>query len=336
MEMKFPTPSSPRQAAGYSAEAIKSRAKSSFGRIGVLMGGPSTERDISLKSGNAVLESLQKQHLDAVAIDIKSENHRETAELIKSFGIDCAFVALHGRFGEDGQIQSILEGLKLRYTSSGVHASSVAMDKILAKKVFRENNLPVPAQVIIEKKSYDRNKVIKAGFGLPWVIKPSTQGSSIGLSIADNQEDVMAAIDIALSFDDRVLVEEYIKGRELTVGILENLPLCVIEIITKNRFFDFQAKYQHGLTEYIVPAQLPEAVACQAQGMAREAHRILGCFGCSRVDIMLDRENRLYILELNTIPGFTSTSLLPKAARFAGIDFDQMCLRLLEGAYEKE
>lgn len=146
----------------------------------------------------------------------------------------------------------------------------------------------------------------------------------------------MAAIDIALSFDDRVLVEEYIQGRELTVGILENLPLCVIEIITKNRFFDFQAKYQPGLTEYIVPAQLPEVVARQAQVMAREAHRILGCFGCSRVDIMLDSQNRLYILELNTIPGFTLTSLLPKAARFAGIDFDQLCLRLLEGAYEKE
>jgi len=316
--------------------AIKSKSQRSFGRIGVLMGGPSTERDISLKSGKAILESLKKQNLNAVAIDIKSEDHRETAELIKSFGIDCAFVALHGRFGEDGQIQSILEELKLRYTSSGVHASSVAMDKILAKKVFRENNLPVPDQVVIEKKSYDRNKVIKAGFGLPWVIKPATHGSSIGLSIADNQEDVIAAIDLALSFDDRVLVEEYIKGRELTVGILNDLPLCVIEIITKNRFFDFQAKYQPGFTEYVVPAQIPEDVARQAQEIALQAHRVLGCFGCSRVDIMLDSQDRLYILEVNTIPGFTSTSLLPKAARSAGIDFDQLCLRLLEGAYEKE
>ena len=307
-----------------------------FGKIGVLMGGPSSERDISLKSGKAVLGSLQKQNLDAVGIDIRSADHRQTAELIKSFNIDCAFVALHGRFGEDGQIQSVLEGLKLRYTGSGVKASGVAMDKIRAKNVFRENNLPVPEQIIIEKKSFDRSGPVKAGFGLPWVIKPATQGSSIGLSIADRQEQVPKAIELALGFDDRVLVEEYIKGRELTVGILENQPLCVIEIVTQNRFFDFQAKYQNGFTDYIVPAQLPEAIAERLREIAGLAHQVLGCFCFSRVDIMLGPDNGLYILEVNTIPGLTSSSLLPKAAGNAGIDFDQLCLKMLNSAYEKK
>jgi D-alanine-D-alanine ligase len=310
--------------------------KKSFGKIGVLMGGPSSEREISLKSGKAVLQSLKAQGLDAVAIDIKSGDHRDTAKLISSFSIDCAFVVLHGRFGEDGQIQSILEGLKLRYTGSGVNASRTAMDKISAKKLFNENNLTAPAQVIIEKKSYNRSDPIKAGFNLPWVIKPPTQGSSIGLSIVDKEEGVAAAIDIALGFDDRVLIEEYIEGRELTVGILENQPLCVIEIIPKKRFFDFEAKYQHGLTDYIVPAMLKDSISRAAQETALKAHRLLGCFGFSRVDIILDRQNRLYLLEVNTIPGLTSTSLLPKAAKFAGIDFDQLCLRLLKSAYEKE
>jgi D-alanine-D-alanine ligase len=313
-----------------------SAKKKSFGKVGVLMGGPSTEREISLKSGKAVFESLTQQGLDVAAIDVKSFDHRETAELIRSFNIDCAFVVLHGRFGEDGQIQSILEGLRLPYTGSGVEASRKAMDKVSAKKIFRKNNIPVPAELIIEKKSFLRGSLIEPGFGLPWVIKPPTHGSSIGLSLVEKAVDADKAIDIALGFDDRALVEEYIKGRELTVGILENQPLCVIEIIPKNKFFDFEAKYQSGLTDYIVPAQLEDSLSRRAREMALKAHQVLGCFGFSRVDIMLDQQNRLYVLEVNTIPGLTSTSLLPKAARYAGIDFDQLCLKLLESAYEKE
>lgn len=251
----------------------------SFGRVGVLMGGPSTEREISLKSGKAVFESLKKQGLDVAAIDIKSFDHRETAELIKSFGIDCAFVVLHGRFGEDGQIQSILEGLKLRYTGSGVEASRTAMDKVSAKKIFRENNIPVPQDLVIEKRSYRQDEAIKPMFKLPWVIKPPTHGSSIGLSLVENFEDAAKAIDVALGFDDRALVEEYIKGRELTVGILENHPLCVIEIVPKSKFFDFEAKYQSGITDYIVPARLDPDLGRLVQETAFKAHKVLGCFG---------------------------------------------------------
>jgi D-alanine-D-alanine ligase len=308
----------------------------SCGKIGILMGGPSTEREISLKSGKAVWESLKKQGLEVAAIDIKSFDHRETAELIRSFKIDCAFVVLHGRFGEDGQIQSILEGLHLRYTGSGVEASRTAMDKVLAKKIFRENNILAPAELVIEKKFYRRGELIKPAFNLPWVIKPPTHGSSIGLSLVEDADDAAKAVDIALGFDDRALVEEYIKGRELTVGILENQPLCVIEIIPKSKFFDYEAKYQSGLTEYVVPAELEESIIRRARETALKAHNILGCFGFSRVDIMLDEENRLYVLEVNTIPGLTSTSLLPKAAQYAGIDFDQLCLKLLKSAYEKK
>lgn len=315
---------------------VNAKAPVCFGRIGVLMGGPSSEREISLKSGNAILEALRRQNLDAVAIEIKNDNPEETAALIKSFSIDCAFIALHGRFGEDGQIQSILEGLKLRYTSSGVKSSSLAMDKVSAKKIFRENGLPVPAEAVIERAAYSRNKKVDAGFSFPWVIKPAAHGSSIGLSIAYKEADVAAAIEKALALDDRVLVEEFIKGRELTVGILENKPLSVIEIIPKDGIFDYQAKYNKGLTEYIVPAELDEAIACRAQKIAWEAHRLLGCSGCSRVDIILDKKNNPYILEVNTIPGFTATSLLPKAAKHAGIDFDQLCVKLLKFAYEKE
>ncbi len=306
-----------------------------FGKIGVLMGGPSTEREISLKSGKAVLQSLKSLGLEALAIDITTGDHGQTRELIRSAGIDCAFVVLHGRFGEDGQIQSILESLKLPYTGSGVKASQTAMDKISAKNIFRQNGLEVPAQVIIEKRSF-RKDPVKAGFGLPWVIKPPTHGSSIGMSIVDKPENLVAAIDIALGFDDRALIEEYIQGRELTVGILENQPLCVIEIVTKKRFFDFEAKYQNGFTDYIVPAQLQESLSRKAQEIALKAHSCLGCFGFSRVDMMLDRKSRLYLLEVNTIPGLTSTSLLPKAARFKGIEFDQLCLKLLKSAYEKK
>lgn len=315
---------------------MKSGLNKSYGKIGVLMGGPSTEREISLKSGKAVFESLTKHGLDVAAIDIKSFDHRDTAELIKSFNIDCAFIALHGRFGEDGQIQSILEGLKLPYTGSGVDASRTAMDKVSAKKIFRENNIPAPAELIIEKKSYLPGNLIKPGFALPWVIKPPTHGSSIGLSLVEKAEDSAKAVDIALGFDDRALVEEYIKGRELTVGILENQPLCVIEIIPKKKFFDFEAKYQSGFTDYIVPARLDDSLSRKAREMALKAHQVLGCFGFSRVDIMLDQQNSLYVLEVNTIPGLTSTSLLPKAAQYAGIEFDQLCLKLLESAYEKE
>lgn len=305
-----------------------------FGRIGVLMGGPSSEREISLKSGKAVFEAFKQLGLDVIAIDINTDNVQENIDLIKSNNIDCAFIALHGRFGEDGTIQEILENLKLPYTGSGVFASKLAMDKIASRKIFEKNGLKVPQYKQINRTSYDANSNIQNSFGYPLVIKPTTHGSSVGLSIIEKEEELANAIAFAFTFDDRVVMEEYIQGRELTVGILDDLALPVIEIVPKKMFFDFEAKYKPGLTHYIVPAELEECVAKKTMEAALTAHKLLGCFGCSRVDIILSENNQPYVLELNTIPGLTSTSLLPKAAKTIGIEFSDLCLKLIKLAYE--
>jgi D-alanine-D-alanine ligase len=312
---------------------INDSAKKQLGRIGVLMGGPSSEREISLKSGKAVFEAFVQLGLDVVAIDIKTDDAEENIKLIKSGNLDCAFLALHGRFGEDGQIQHILDTIKLPYTCSGVEASKLAMDKVLSRKIFEANGLTVPCYKVLEKKSFLACWSNHLNF--PLVIKPATHGSSIGLSIIDKEEDLVNAADLAFSFDDRIIVEEYIKGRELTVGILEERALPVIEIIPKKTFFDFEAKYQPGLTEYVVPAQLAEGTAEKTKKAALKAHQLLGCSGCSRVDLILSQNEVPFILEVNTIPGLTSMSLLPKAARCVGIEFGELCLKLIQIAYEK-
>ena len=306
-----------------------------FGRIGVLMGGASSEREISLKSGKAVYEALKKSSLDVIPIDITTESAEENIRLINSCNIDCAFLALHGRFGEDGAIQKILEEMNLPYTGSGVIASKLAMDKAASRKIFEANDLHVPKYEEISKNSYNGGFDIDGKLQIPLVIKPVTHGSSIGLSIIDNKEGLSRAIGLAFEYDERALVEEYIKGRELTVGILDGLALPVIEIIPKKEFFDFEAKYRLGMTEYIVPAQLDEVTALRVQEAGFAAHKLLGCVGCSRVDIILSENNLAYILEVNTIPGMTATSLLPKAARTVGIEFGQLCITLIKLAYER-
>jgi len=304
-----------------------------FGKIGVLMGGPSTEREISLKSGKAVYEALKGAGFDVEAIDLTTDDAAANAELIRLSGIECAFIALHGRYGEDGQIQLVLEHLKVPYTGSGVLASRLAMDKISSRRIFEKCGIKVPRYSAFERSSRDK---AKNDFGYPVVVKPATHGSSIGLSIVCNEEDFRKAVDLAFSFDKNIVVEEYIKGRELTVGILGRRALPVIEIIPKRQFFDFEAKYQAGMTDYVVPAHLGWPVARRARIAALAAHEALGCFGCSRVDIMLGEDNAAYVLEVNTIPGFTSTSLLPKAAGSIGVSFGNLCLQLIKFAYEKK
>ncbi|MDD2751689.1 MAG: D-alanine--D-alanine ligase [Candidatus Omnitrophica bacterium] len=306
-----------------------------FGKVGVLMGGPSSEREISLKSGKAVLESLKSLQLDIVAIDIKTDDPRENLRLIKEHNINCAFLTLHGRFGEDGQMQAILDGAGIPYTGSGKFASSLAMDKIASRKILEAYKLSVPRYLVLEKRSAHAQLPGFKNFTFPVVVKPSTQGSSIGLSIVDKKEDLDSAISLAFDFDQKVLIEEYIKGRELTVGILEDKALPAIEIIPKKRFFDFEAKYSAGLTEYIVPAKIDPKLAEKVQAAALKAHRLLGCYAYSRVDLILNERNIPFILEANTIPGFTQTSLFPKAAKVAGIEFGQLCLELIRLAYEK-
>jgi D-alanine-D-alanine ligase len=307
-----------------------------FGRIGVLMGGPSSERDISLKSGKAVYEALSQSGIDAVAIDIKTDCIDENISLIKSHKINCAFLALHGRFGEDGQIQQILETIKTPYTGSGVLASRLGMDKAASRWIFEAANLRVPKYKVLDKISY--NKGLRArntldNLGLPLVIKPARHGSSVGLSIIDKEEGLAVAIDLAFTFDEKIMIEEYIEGREVTVGILDNFSLPPIEIIPKRRFFDYEAKYKAGMTDYVVPAKLEKRIDKKIRKTAYLAHRLLGCSGCSRVDTILDKQDEPVVLEINTIPGLTETSLLPKAAKVFGIEFSELCLKLIKLAY---
>jgi D-alanine-D-alanine ligase len=222
------------------------------------------------------------------------------------------------------------------YTGSGILASRLAMDKVASRRIFALNGLSVPKYTVVEKISRGKIEEVCSGFYLPLVVKPASQGSSIGLSIIESQQELKRASDQAFKFDERVIIEEYIEGRELTVGVLDGMALPVIEIVPKNKFFDYQAKYTKGMTEYIVPARLSAKITRQVQQAALSAHRLLDCYGCSRVDAILGKDGKLYILEVNTIPGFTTTSLLPKAAKHCGIDFAQLCLRLLKTAYEKD
>ena len=307
-----------------------------FGRVGVLMGGPSSERDISFKSGKAVLCALKECGIEAMGIDIVTDSKEENIRLLNNYNLDCAFIALHGRFGEDGSIQEILEKMDLPYTGSGVKASRLAMDKIGALNIFKAGKLYVPRSQFLEKALYKKNRKFNNNLGFPVVVKPANHGSSIGLSIVEFEQEIPASIDLAFQFDERIVIEEYISGRELTVGVLDEKALPVIEIVPKHKFFDFEAKYQAGLTDYIIPASLSPQIAENVQQAALEAHKLLGCFGCSRTDIILSQDDIPFVLEINTIPGMTATSLLPKAARVLGIDFNHLCLKLLELAYEKE
>ncbi len=309
---------------------------SKFGHIGILMGGYSSEREISLKSGQAVLEALKKTNCRVTPLDITMKDEREIEKFIKDSGIDVAFIALHGKLGEDGVIQSILERLDIPYTGSGVEASQRAINKIKTQLLLKENKIPVAPHVICSSKDTIDPKHLVKEIGLPLVVKPASEGSSIGITIVQTEKDIAPALKIAFEYGDSVLIEGFIQGRELTVGILDNKFLPIIEIRPQAQFFDFKAKYKSGTTEYIIPAQLPDAVAKSIGETALYAHQVLGCRDFSRIDVMLDKNNKPYILEINTIPGFTSVSLLPKAAKQAGLEFPQLCLKLIELAYEKK
>jgi len=301
-----------------------------YGKIAVLAGGPSSEREISLRSGRAVSEALKrkKQDVDFLDVDDKFE------ERLKDIGADVAFIALHGRFGEDGSVQAILEDLNLPYTGSEVKSSRLALDKIASRELFLKNGLKVPRYRIVEKGREIRNAL--EGFEKPLVVKPQHEGSSIGLSIVGDKARVERALDTAFGYGDRVIIEEYIGGREFTVGILEKQALPVIEIETKNHVYDFDAKYMDDQTRYIVPAALREGDYKAVQEYALKAHNTLGCRDFSRVDMRMAKTGDVYVLEVNTIPGLTERSLLPKAALAEGISFDDLCMRLVDLACKRK
>ena len=293
-----------------------------FGKVGVLLGGSSSEREISLKSGKAIAAALRAEGVEVIELGEKEDIRSG----VLKHRIDLAFIALHGRFGEDGRVQSFLEEEGIPYTGSGVAASRLAMDKIASRRVFRQAGLTVPFTRI-----YQRGKAhLPPPFSGPLVVKPAREGSSIGLSIIHSPREYESAIREAGRYDERILVERYIPGRELTVGVLAEQALPVVEILPKNKFFDFQAKYTKGMTEFKLPAPLPEARYREVQAAGLRSHQALGCYAYSRTDIILGEDGRPYILEVNTIPGFTATSLFPLAAARAGINFNELCVKMLK------
>jgi D-alanine-D-alanine ligase len=290
-----------------------------FKRVAVLKGGPSEEREVSLRSGAAVARGLAEAGYDVTEVDVQTES------VVLPPGTEAAFVVLHGRFGEDGAVQEILRGMGVPYTGSGPRSSRDAFDKRTTKRILAEHGLPTPAW-----------EVLAAGqprtLPLPVVVKPPCQGSTIGISRVFEESGWPAAFLTALEFDPQVLVEAYIEGRELTVGIVCDEVLPVVEIVAPDGYYDYRAKYTRGQSRYVVPAALTPAETAACRDLARRVYEALDARGLARVDIRLTPDGRPYVLELNSIPGFTETSLLPMAAAAAGLGFSALCDRILRSA----
>lgn len=298
-------------------------------KIGVLMGGPSTEREISIRSGRAMEASLRRQGCSVVTMDVTET----IAQEIRQEKIELAVIALHGRWGEDGAIQGLLEIMGIPYTGSGILASAIGMNKSLTKRLLQYYGLPTPRFVLLRRSLHPT--ALPTGFDLPIVVKPTTQGSTVGVTIVRETDQIAQAYLDAFQYDEEILVEEYVQGHEITAGILEEEALPLIEIVPKEEFYNYEAKYSQGMTEYIVPARLPEETAREVQRLGLKVHQILGCEGYSRVDFRVTVRGEPFILETNTLPGMTETSLLPKAALAAGMDYDALVARIVRAALKK-
>lgn len=302
-----------------------------LGKVGVLFGGRSAERDVSIMSGTGVLQALQSQGVDAHAFD---PGQRSLAELAAE-KFDRVFIALHGRYGEDGSMQGALEQLGIPYTGSGVMACAVGMDKIYTKIVWLMHGLPTPKYAVLDGAS--RLDQVAAELGLPLIVKPPHEGSTIGITKVSAAADFQAAYDIAAALDDSVLAEEFVTGREFTVAVLGQgasaRALPIVEIVAPEGNYDYQNKYFTDDTKYYCPAVLDEATTAEMQRIAVQAYRVLGCEGWGRVDVLLrERDNQPFLLEVNTSPGMTTHSLVPMAARATGISYEQLCVEILRSA----
>jgi len=303
-------------------------------KIAVLMGGPSTEREVSLNTGGAILAALQEKGYQAIAMELAP---LQFVEQIKAENIDVVFNAVHGKFGEDGTIQGTLELLGIPYTGSGMLASAVAMDKVISKRLFMADGIPTPRSLFFARTTETKAVLaeISQQFSLPVVVKAASQGSSIGVSIVSEQDLLEAAVTEAFGYSEQIVVEEFIKGKELTVAVIgdENVEaLPIIEIVPHSGRYDYRSKYTKGCTDYIVPARLESKAAEQIQSLAVKAFQLFGCRGVARVDFMMDEAGQPYVLEINTIPGMTATSLVPKAAAAIGLSFPDLCERILKMA----
>lgn len=304
-------------------------------KIGVLMGGRSAEREVSLRTGEAIYQALKIKGYSVVKIDVGMD----IVERLKEENIKLAFLALHGKYGEDGTIQGMLEMLDIPYTGSGVLASALAIDKIATKKILIFEGLPVPKYIQVERKEAEVNGFeataarIYKEMGLPLVVKAPTQGSTIGMSFVHKREELVPALKLAYQHDPVALVEKFIEGVEVTASILGNeepevLPL--IEIVSATGVYNYEAKYTAGMSEHIIPPRIPEEQQNAVKDLAVRTFRALGCRGLARVDFIVDCKGNPYILEVNTIPGMTATSLFPDAARAAGIEFPELVDKIVK------
>jgi D-alanine-D-alanine ligase len=308
-------------------------------RVAVLKGGRSLERQVSLRSGARVEDALGRLGHEVVSIDAGHDLIRRLREADP----DLAFIAMHGRDGEDGTVQELLEIIGIPYTGSGVLACGRAMDKVLAKHLMLEAGIRTPEFFAFNETAFrelgaaDALGEIEERLAFPIVVKPSSQGSALGVRFARSAADVPAAIVAAFSYDSRVLLERYVDGRDLAVSILDGEPLPVVEAVPHDdEFYDFEARYEIGRTDFVCPAELPDGLTEAAQELALRTYRLLGCTAFARVDLMLDAGGELTVLEANPIPGLTDTSLLPQAADAAGISFDSLIGRILELALERQ
>jgi D-alanine-D-alanine ligase len=307
-------------------------------RVAVLKGGRSLERQVSLRSGARVQDALERLGHDVVPVDAGTD----LIPRLREAAPEVAFVAMHGRDGEDGTIQELLEILGIPYTGSGVLACVRAMDKVLAKHLMIESGIPTPEFFAFNETAFrelgaaDALHAIEERLDFPIVVKPSSQGSALGIKFARTAADVPAALVAAFSYDDKVLLERHVAGRDLAVSILDGDPLPVVEAVPRSEdFYDFESRYEIGRTAFVCPAELPDGATERAQDLAVRTYGLLGCYGFARVDLMLDESGELYVLEANPIPGLTETSLLPQSAEAAGIGFDELVGRILELAFSR-
>jgi D-alanine-D-alanine ligase len=294
-----------------------------FGRVAVVMGGTAAEREISLRSGAAVFQALKNQGVDAIAVDVQGS----LIDALKDLAVDRVFNIIHGRGGEDGVLQAVLEVLGIPYTGSGVLASALAMDKHRTKLCWQGFGLVTPQWFILKNEDDIEPCIAKLGF--PVIVKPAQEGSSIGMSKAHNREELVKALQIAAEYDCDVYAESWVTGKEYTVGVLDGVALPVIRLETPNAFYDYEAKYQATTTQYHCPCGLPEAQEKMLQDLAVTACQVIGVKGWARVDVFIDDAGQYQLIEVNTVPGMTDHSLVPMAAKQAGIDFENLVWRIL-------
>lgn len=323
-------------------------------KVLLLLGGSSPEREVSKSTGKSVYNALVNLGYDVVLIDpayginqpyevddyfkgenfadVSAENYLDAINLISPSEIDVAFLALHGKFGEDGTIQSLLELKGIKYTGSKVLSSALAMDKIMSKILFQKNEVPTPDFFHFRKGELTTDEVIKkieSSFKFPAVVKPNDQGSTVGLTICKSSDQLNDAIHFAFEYSEQILIEQYVAGRELTVAVVDDIALPSLEIKPKHGFYDYECKYTSGMSEYIVPAEIPEDVSKSMQQIAVKACKAIRYDVYARVDFRLSPDNKIYTLEVNTLPGMTSTSLVPKMAKAIGLSFEQLIEKII-------